>query len=89
MCSYICYKVFNEEAVLFPANKIRKTLGIKIPRQKGQAKKAVIDWVKKRYGDTFEYELTYKGNPVPGTDDRADAILVALAGDKLMEDDSE
>ena len=85
MCSYICYKVFREEAILYPANKIRKALGIKLPRQKGQTKRIIIEWVKEKYGDDFKYELTYKGNPVPGTDDRADAILVALAGEILIQ----
>lgn len=85
MCSYVCYKVFGEEAVQYPANKIRKALGIKMPRQKGQAKKVIIEWVKTRYGDDFEFEYTYKGNPVPGTDDRADAIVVALGGEILIQ----
>lgn len=89
MCSYICYKVFKEEAILYPANKIRKALGIKLPRKKGQTKKIIIEWVKDKYGEDFQYELTYKGNPVPGTDDRADAILVALGGEQLVQNDSE
>jgi hypothetical protein len=33
----------------------------------------------------FKYELTHKGNPRPGTDDRADAIVVAIAGPMLDE----
>ena len=84
MCSYVCYKAFKEEVVLVTANKVRKALGIKIPRQKGAAKKVVVEWVKNKYGDDFEYSLTYRGNPVPGTDDRADAIIVALGGEALL-----
>lgn len=87
MCSYICYKVFKEEAILYPANQIRKALGIKLPRKKGQTKRIIIEWVKQKYGDDFSYTLTYKGNPVPGTDDRADAILVALAGEILVQEE--
>jgi len=84
MCSYVCYKVFKEEVILVTANKARKVLGIKIPRQKGAAKKVVVEWVKNKYEDDFQYSLTYRGNPVPGTDDRADAVIVALAGEALL-----
>ena len=63
-------------------------LGIKIPRQKSAAKNVVINYVKGVYGDDFNYELTYKGNPKPGTDDRADAIVIALAGIKMCEESS-
>jgi hypothetical protein len=89
MCSYICYEVFGDEVLQIPANKARKSLEIKIPRQKGVAKKFIIDWIKNKYGDDFNYDLTYKGNPVPGTDDRADAIVIALAGEILDLDTDE
>ena len=85
MCSYICYKVFGEEIILVQPNKARKHLGIKIPRKKGIAKKVIIEWVSKKYGEDFRYDLTYKGNPVPGTDDRADAIIVALGGEAIAQ----
>jgi hypothetical protein len=48
-----------------------------------EIKKIVIDWVQNKYKNSstpFDYKTTPQGNPVPGTDDRADAIVVALAG---------
>jgi Holliday junction resolvasome RuvABC endonuclease subunit len=89
MCSYVCRKVFKENPELIDVRHARKVLGIKIPRGKGTkslAKKVVIDYVKNMYEDSFSYNLTYKGNPQPGTDDRADAIVVALGGIKIFED---
>ena len=87
MCSYICFKVFGEETVMVQPNKARKSLGIKIPRKKGLAKKIIIEWVSRKYGEDFKYDLTYKGNPVPGTDDRADAIIVALGGAAISQNE--
>jgi len=89
MCSYACRRVFKENPELIDVRQARKALDIKIPRGKGmksQAKKVVIDYVKKRYDENFLYKLTYKGNPAPGTDDRADAIVVALGGIKIFEE---
>lgn len=88
MCSYACRKAFKENAVQINVRKARKVLGIKIPRQKSAAKNVVINYVKGIYGDDFKYDLTYKGNPKPGTDDRADAIVIALAGIKLYEENT-
>ena len=89
MCSYACREVFKENPELIDVRRARKALGIKIPRGKGTkslAKKVVIDYVKVLYEDNFSYNLTYKGNPQPGTDDRADAVVIALGGIKIFED---
>ena len=91
MCSYACRKVFKENPTLIDVRAARRSLGIKVPREKGQkslAKKVVIGYVKDRFDEGFKYNLTYKGNPQPGTDDRADAIVIALAGIQLLEDTS-
>ena len=40
----------------------------------------VIEHVEKAFPNDFKYELTRHGNPKPGTDDRADAIVIAWAG---------
>tara|TARA_B100001250_G_scaffold73610_2_gene60107 strand:- start:3529 stop:4068 length:540 start_codon:yes stop_codon:yes gene_type:complete len=91
MCSYACRKVFKENPELIDVRQARKVLGIKIPRGKGKknlAKKVVIGYIKQRFNEGFKYNLTYKGNPQPGTDDRADAIVIALAGIKLFEDNT-
>ena len=87
MCSYACSKVFKENPELIDVRSARRTLGIKIPRGKGmksQAKRVVIEYVEKQYKD-FKYSLTYKGNPQPGTDDRADAVVIALGGIRIFE----
>ena len=82
MCSYVVYKCFEEQ----PANMInvrsaRSKLGIKIPKgtKQGDAKKYIIEYVEKNHPE-FNYNMTAHGNPVPGTDDRADAVVVALYG---------
>ena len=38
------------------------------------------------YPNDFVYELTNYGNPKPGTDDKADAVVIALAGMELLND---
>ena len=43
-------------------------------------KKKIIEWVEAKYPKDFVYELTSYGNPKPGTDDKADAVVIALAG---------
>ena len=90
MCSYACRKVFKENPELIDVRQARKALGIKIPRGKGTkslAKKVVIDHVEALF-ENFQYTRTYKGNPQPGTDDRADAVVIALGGIKIFEENS-
>ena len=82
MCSYIVYKTFDLEPQMVNARSARAKLGIRSPpRTPGkQIKKLVIEHVAARFPKQFKYEMTTHGNPRPGTDDRADAIVVALAG---------
>jgi RNase H-fold protein (predicted Holliday junction resolvase) len=82
MCCYVVREIFDQEAQLVNVRSARKVLNIKIPRG-GNTKKIIIQEVEKRMCDQFKYNLTHKGNPQPGTDDRADAIIVALAGPLL------
>jgi Holliday junction resolvasome RuvABC endonuclease subunit len=79
MVSYMVRKVFGFNAELIAANKARGAVGLKIKRGEN-TKKKVIEWVKQKYPKDFVFELTRHGNPKPGTDDMADAIVVALAG---------
>jgi hypothetical protein len=72
-------KQFGFDAELIAANKARGAVGLKIKRGE-DTKKKVIEWVKNEYPEDFNYELTRYGNPKPGTDDKADAVVVALAG---------
>jgi hypothetical protein len=64
---------------LLPARECRSLNEIKIPRG-SDTKKLIIDWVSAKYPKDFKYELTNHGNPKPGTCDRADAVVTALAG---------
>ena len=80
MCCYAIHKsIFNLSAQLLPARTCRSLNEIKIPRG-SNTKKLIIDWVSAKYPKDFTYELTRHGNPKPGTDDKADAVVVALAG---------
>ena len=82
MCSYVVYKVFEDShAEMVNVRTARNKLGIKIPKgvKDKDAKKVIIEWVQERF-DSFKYEETAHGNPLPGTDDRADAVVIALYG---------
>jgi Holliday junction resolvasome RuvABC endonuclease subunit len=79
MCCYGVFCIFGSCPKLLSANETRKAVGIK--RKRGEdIKKKVIHWVKDKYPNDFLFELTRHGNPKPGTDDMADAIIVGLAG---------
>ena len=79
MVSFMIRKVFNFDAELIAANKARGSVGLKIKRGEN-TKQKVIEWVKQKYPKDFVFELTRHGNPKPGTDDKADAVIVGLAG---------
>lgn len=90
MTCYACHLVFGEPPKLIDAIKARSTLGIKIVKKRGktphQRKQPIINFITEKYTNTstpFLYELTHKGNPKPGTDDKADALVMALAGKKI------
>ena len=87
MCSFAVRRIFKMNPVLIPANKARKTVGLKIKRGEN-TKKKIIEWVEKRYPIDFVYELTNYGNPKPGTDDKADAVVIALAGMELINENN-
>ena len=59
------------------ATTARSRVGIKVPRGT-KAKVVVLKWVDERF-DNFIMEHTRHGNPKPGLDDEADAIVVALS----------
>ena len=83
MCSFAVKRVFKQNPVLIPANKARKSVGLKIKRGEN-TKKKVIEWVEKSYPKEFIVEYTNYGNPRPGTDDKADAVVIALAGMEIL-----
>jgi Tfp pilus assembly protein PilX len=59
----------------------RNKLGIKIPKgtKQNETKKYIIEYVQNNHAE-FIYSVTAHGNPVPGTDDKADAVVIALYG---------
>ena len=79
MCSFMVRKLMGITPVLIAANRARTINGIKIKRGEN-TKKKVIEWVANKYPKDFLVELTRYGNPKPGTDDMADAVVIALAG---------
>ena len=83
MCSFAVRRIFKINPELIPANKARKSVGLKIKRGE-DTKKKIIEWVETKYPKDFVYELTSYGNPKPGTDDKADAVVIALAGMELL-----
>ncbi len=88
MASWVIYEVFEQEPILVNVNAARKKVGIHIERGKKhksvrEKKQPIIDFITESYAKTktpFTYGLTRSGNPEVGTDDRADAIVVALQG---------
>ena len=79
MCSFMVRKLINVQPALIAANRARSLNGIKVKRGEN-TKKKVIEWVSAKYPDDFLVEYTRHGNPKPGTDDMADAVVIALAG---------
>lgn len=85
MCCYSVYKHYGLEPIMISPMSCRSKMGIKIPRGlKGRQKKQIIiDFIVSQFKDDFKYSLTSKGNYQPGTDDRADSLLLALYGQKI------
>lgn len=76
--SWLLFETFEIEPMFIGASTARKLAGIKVPRGK-KAKKVVLQHLI----DTepaFKVEYTKHGNPKPESYDRADAIIVAMAG---------
>tara|TARA_Y100000591_G_scaffold291596_1_gene278221 strand:+ start:249 stop:773 length:525 start_codon:yes stop_codon:yes gene_type:complete len=83
MCSYVVHDLFGSPATLLQANKARGLVDLKIKRG-DNTKLKVIEWVSDKYPKEFIVEYTRHGNPKPGTDDKADAIVIANAGLKTI-----
>lgn len=79
MCCYAAYQSLKIFPKQIHANTARKKMNIKIPRNVLNKKHFIIECVEKEY-PSFKYNLTRFGNPQPGTDDIADAIVIAHAG---------
>ena len=87
MTSFVVSSVFEIEALQINPLSARSVLGIKMPRKlpNKEKKKFIIDWVKAKYGDDFETTLTRHGNYSPGICDRADAVVIGIAGQIISE----
>ena len=83
MCSYVVHDLFCRTPNLLQANKARGLVGLKI-KMGDNTKLKVIEWVSQKYQQKFIVEYTRHGNPKPGTDDKADAIVIANAGLKTI-----
>ena len=86
MCSYMLRRLLGINPALIAANKARGLVGLKIKRGEN-TKLKVIEWVANKYPKDFIVEYTRHGNPKPGTDDKADSVIVGLAGLKLQEEE--
>tara|TARA_Y100000114_G_scaffold65238_1_gene59769 strand:+ start:10452 stop:11012 length:561 start_codon:yes stop_codon:yes gene_type:complete len=77
-----CYAVYTQTFIvpeLVHANSARKKMNISVPRNVKNKKHHIINEVQKKY-PSFTYDITRHGNPKPGTDDIADAIVIAHYG---------
>ena len=83
MCCYCVRLLFGFPATLIQANKARGLIGLKIKRGE-KTKLKVIEWAQEKYPKDFIVEYTRHGNPKPGTDDKADSIVIANAGLKTI-----
>jgi len=77
MVSLLAHQIWNKPPTMVNSRTARARCGIKVPRGT-KAKVVIIEWVDNYY-EKFNVELTRHGNPKPGTDDEADAIVVALS----------
>ena len=83
MCSYVVHDLFGSPAAQLQTNKARGLVGLKIKRG-DNTKLKVIEWVSNKYPKEFIVEYTRHGNPKPGTDDKADSVVIANAGLKTI-----
>ena len=85
--SWLCYESFDIPPVYINVNTARSLYGLSFPRgTKGPSrKKMVIEAVIEKEKTAFRYEMARGGkNFKRGTDDRADAIVIARAGEFLL-----
>ena len=85
--SWICFECFEKDPTYINVNTARTLYGLSFPRStKGpQRKKMVIEAVIEKEKTAFKYEMARGGrNYKKGTDDRADAVVIASAGEYLI-----
>ena len=80
--SFLCYQELGIKPEYISASSARKACGIKIP--KGQKAKQVVLQYLLDNEPQFEVEYTSAGNPKPKYYDIADSIVIAKAGQQLV-----
>ncbi len=76
--SWLLFETFEIRPEYVGATSARKRAGIKVPRGQ-KAKQVVLEHLLENI-PAFKIEYTRHGNPKPESYDRADAIVVAIAG---------
>ena len=79
--SWLVYELFEIEPQYIAATSARKQCGIKVKRGE-KAKEVVLQHLLENE-NAFKIEYTRHGNPTPESYDRADAIVIAKAGDSI------
>ena len=89
--SWLCFDTFGDAPTFINVNTARTLYGLSFPRgTKGpQRKKMVIEAVKEKEKTSFTVEMARGGkNYKKGTDDRADAVVIARAGEFLLKNEN-
>ena len=81
--SWQCYEIFGIRPKYVSARQARKLVGIQIPKG-SDAKQCVFDFLLANEPQ-FKVEYSKFGNPVQGTFDRADSLVIAKAGQLLCQ----
>ena len=79
--SWLIYDLFQIEPEYVSATSARKKAGIRVPR--GEKAKEVVLKHLLEHEPAFHIEYTSHGNPKPESYDRADAIVIAMAGQAI------
>lgn len=85
--SFLAFDTFGVIPEYINPNTARSLYGLSFPRgTKGPArKKMVVEWVIEKEKVSFKYEMARGGkNYKKGTDDKADAVVIARAGEFLL-----
>jgi len=80
--SWLCRDIFNFNPTHISSAKARKLNGIKVSRGQ-KAKEVVLNYLLKNE-ESFTIEYTNRGNPKPVSYDRADSLIIARAGSRLL-----
>jgi Holliday junction resolvasome RuvABC endonuclease subunit len=88
ICSYVCKEVFTVDPEYFAPRTARKLYGVDLTQKKGLGAKKKDKEVVLQHVITHEPEfaikLNSKGNLMTGTMDRSDSLVIARAGEKVI-----